>query len=130
MAGRGGRRAGAGAPTDAATAAKVKAAQSAASRFQERAAQDFERIYDALADLAFGVWVQDVDHEGEVTRVYQRIPDRGALQTLIDHLKGRAAVASVTQPDTTITFIAGHVPRPVRADKEVEPDGSSEAHGS
>lgn len=111
MAGRGGRRVGAGAPTDAATTAKVKAAQSAASRFQERAAADFDRIYNALADLAFGVWVQDVGIDGKV-RVYQRIPDRGALQTLIEHLKGKAAVAAVSQPDQSITFIAGHVPRP------------------
>ena len=110
---RGGKRIGAGRPTKAAMAQKAEFSRDAATRFRERAAKDFDRIYNALSDLAFGVYIEEVDDTK--VRVYRRPPDRGALQTMIDHLKGKPATQNVTQPDTVFHFHAAHVPRPGKA---------------
>ena len=71
--------------------------------------QDLDDYYDTLKQLALGVWVEDE----EKGRVYQRPPDRQALETLISHAKGKPATTQASTPDTQITFIS-KVPRPRR----------------
>ena len=44
---------------------------------------------DTLADLARGVWEEKTDGRSGETKIYQRIPDRQALEFLIEHGLGK-----------------------------------------
>ncbi len=55
---------------------------------------------DTLADLARGVWEEKVDGRSGETKIYQRVPDRQALEFLIEHGLGKVPQRSeLTGPE-------------------------------
>lgn len=153
MAGHGGKRIGAGRPTDAAIEQKKGAGAAAIARFTERALKDLDELYDAQKALALGVWYEGCsrcekpkkechcrERRGEAPltiKVYKQLPHQKAGETLLSHTKGRAAVAQQVQQETTIILRLGcdkcgtAIPRPPKK-KEKADDGAtiSEADGA
>ena len=92
--------------------------------------QDLPKLYDAALDLATGIYYEGCAvcekerekcrcREGcQSIRIYRRTPDPKSVAELIAHAKGRAATAEVLQPDTQITIVHPHVPRPPVKTKE------------
>lgn len=133
----GGKRTGAGRPTDASREAKKNEAQARLGKLQARALADADRIYDALLDLAVGCFYEGCVNceqplpckcrkRGEGVRIYKRLPCQRAGSDLWQHIKGRAAVAPQVQQDSTIILRLGGVPRP-KAKGTDEEDASGDA---
>ena len=117
----GGRRAGAGHPTKAATEAKRKQTAEAAA-FVAGAQEYLPEALETLKLLAAGIWVEWCTRcragsadctcdRPDKTKLYQRPPDRQALEVLVEHARGKAAQAAAVQSDTSITLVC-NVPRP------------------
>lgn len=138
MAGHGGRREGAGRPTDAAREEKRTAGAKAVQRFSEQAFKDLDALYEAQKQLALGVWyegcgkcqkdLKECRCKGgpQEVRIYKAPPHQRAGAELIAHAKGRAAVAQQSALETQITVSLGCrkcggyeplIPRP-KGDKE------------
>lgn len=139
MPGHGGKRTGAGRPTDAAIEAKKSAGSEAIQRFSEQAFADLDKLYEAQRDLALGVWYEGCsrcekpkkechcrERRGEpplTIKVYQQLPHHGAGELLISQAKGKAAVAQQVQTETQIILRLGcdkcgtAIPRPPKKEK-------------
>jgi hypothetical protein len=132
----GGRREGAGGVTREAQEAKKSAGSEALKRFTSKAFKDLDALYQAQKDLALGYYYEGCDQcekpldkckclasTKKAIRVYKAPPNQRAGAELIQHTKGRAAVAQQVQADTTILLSLGclkcgtSIPRPPKRGK-------------
>lgn len=131
----GGRREGAGGKTREAIEAAKSAGSDALKRFTSKAFKDLDALYQAQKDLALGYYYEGCGlcekpldkcrcKEGPAgIRIYKAPPNQRAGAELIQHTKGRAAVAATVQADTTILLSLGcpkcgtSIPRPPKRGK-------------
>jgi len=120
VAGKGGRRPGAGRPTAAAVAARSQAPE--AEEFVEGARALLPEALETLKLLGMGIWVQGcakcrkcvedcVCLEPASVRIYRKPPDRQALEILVEHGRGRAAQVQQQAAETQI-IVQSAIPRP------------------
>jgi len=115
-----------------------KAAAAQQARFHELSLANLSKYHRALNDLALGIWYEGCGDcskplddcqckKATPVRVYQRMPDRIALEALISHAVGKAVQKRETVTETEIV-IQHSVPRPgLKALPEETDDGDDEA---
>jgi hypothetical protein len=151
IAGHGGKRQGAGRPTDAAREQKRTAGAQAIQRFAEQALKDLDDLYQAQKQLALGIYYEGCSacskevgkcrcKEGPSrVRVYQLPPNQKAGAELIAQAKGKAATAQQVQQETQITVSLGCrkcggydplVPRPAAKRERDAEDGGGRVDGA
>jgi hypothetical protein len=125
----GGRREGAGHPTNAQVRERKAAQARDTATFTRKAVAALGHNFEKLQELADGIYVEQTTEDG-TRRVYKKAPDRQAIMFLVEHGRGKAAQAVAVQQETTINIVS-HVPRPQAVapiPKEAEaPDEESEA---
>lgn len=144
----GGRRAGAGRPTEAAREEKRTAGAKAVQQFSERALKDLNELYEAQKQLAIGAYYEGCSKCNKqvsecrckggpvMVKVYQQLPHQRAGAELINQAKGKAATAQQVQTETHISVslgckrCGGYEPLIPRPKDGKEPDGAGDAEGS
>lgn len=122
---KGGRRPGAGRPTNAALELKRSPGSEEQQAFVLGAQAALPEALLILTEMARGIYYEGCSRCKKAvslcacevpaaTRIYQKPPDRQALEILVEHGRGRAAQAAQAAQDTSITLVC-NVPRPAGA---------------
>ena len=121
MAGKGGRRPGAGRKPNAVRrlihATPIQLAEA-------KIAEKLPWLVDKLMELAEGVSLEKLTRDGTTALVYQQSPDRQAIEYLIDRVLGKPI--DRTEQGNPGEFKQGYVIRLIRAD-EGDDDGTATA---
>jgi len=132
MAGKGGKREGAGRPKSLATIR----AQKFKERISEEIAQEAKEWIASIRDLALGHFVEVRDENGNVQRVYKKSPDARAWKIATERAFGKPVQPLASDPENpfevshVISAKAQHLLNELQNDEDNQPENMAGEAGA